>query len=116
MIQDGLLFKKFVKKDGSGEYLQFIVPKAMKQEVLYQMHNSILSGHLGSKKTKEKTLQRFYWFALKEDINIHIRKCDICAADKKPVKNTKGPNGFTFSGGSRRLHSHRLPWSISRHR
>ena len=98
VIQDGLLFKKFVKKDGSGEYLQFIVPKAMKQEVLYQMHNSILSGHLGSKKTKEKTLQRFYWFALKEDINLHIRKCDICAADKKPVKTPRAPMGSLLAG------------------
>ena len=54
VVEEGLLFKKFIKKDGTGEYLQFIVPKAMKQEVLFQMHSSILSGHLGCKKTKEK--------------------------------------------------------------
>lgn len=30
LVQDGALFKKFVKKDGSGEYLQVLVPKAIK--------------------------------------------------------------------------------------
>ena len=42
-------------------------------------------------KDKEKTLQRFYWYALKDDIYLHIRKCDICAKDKKPVKPPKAP-------------------------
>ena len=96
MIQDGVLFKTFLKKDGSGKYLQYIVPKVMEQGVLSQMLNSILAGHLGSKKTKEKTLQRFYWFALKEDINLHIRKCDICAADKKPVQKHQAPQWVPF--------------------
>ena len=98
LIQAGHLFKKFVKKDGSGEYLQFIVPRAMTPGVLYQMHNSISSGNLGSKKMKEKNLQRFYWFALKEDINLNIRRCDICIADKKPVKIPKAPMGLLLAG------------------
>ena len=88
-FERGLLSKKFMKKDGSGEYLQFLVPRVMKPE----MHNSALSGHLGCKKTKEKTIQRFYWYALKDDIYLHIRKCDICAKDKNPVKPPKAPLG-----------------------
>ena len=59
ILQDSLLCKKFIKKDGTGEYIQFIVPTAMKKEVLHQMHDSVLSGHLGCKKTKAKIIQRF---------------------------------------------------------
>ena len=98
VIEKGLLFKKFIKRDGTGEYRQFVVPKVMKQEILFQMHNSILSGHLGCKKTKEKTLQRFYWYALKEDIYLHIKKCDVCAVNKKTLKTPRAPMGSLAAG------------------
>ena len=57
-----------------------------------------MSGHLGVKKTKEKTLQRFYWYALKEDITVYIQKCDVCAAVKKPAKTPRAPLGHLPAG------------------
>ena len=98
VLQDGLFCKMFVKKDGTGEHMQFIVPKTLKKEVLFQMHDSLLSGHLGCKKTKAKTLQRFYWYGLKDDIGIYIKKCDTCAADKKPTKIPRAPMGSLQTG------------------
>ena len=98
VVIDRLLFKKFIKQDGSGEYLQFITPSSMKKEVLYQMHDSLLSGHLGCKKTKAKVLQRFYWYSLKEDINLYIQRCDTCAANKKPTKVPRAPMGSLRTG------------------
>ena len=62
------------------------------------MHNSLLLGHLGCKKTKEKILQRFYWYALKEDVRLYIQKCDTCAADKKPNKVPRVPLGNLPAG------------------
>ena len=32
-VYDDILFKKFIKRDGSGEYLKFIVPSSMKKEI-----------------------------------------------------------------------------------
>ena len=93
VVIDRLLFKQFIKQDGSGEYNQFITPSSMKKEVLYQMHDSLVSGHLGCKKTKAKVLQRFYWYALREDINLYIQRCDTCAANKKPTKVPRAPMG-----------------------
>ena len=57
------------------------------------MHDSLISGHLGVKKTREKTLQRFYWYGLKEDIGMYVKRCDTCAADKKPHKIPRAPMG-----------------------
>ena len=57
------------------------------------MHYSLVSCHLGCKKTKAKTLQRFYWYALKDNITLYIQRCDKCAADKKPDKIPKAPMG-----------------------
>ena len=57
-----------------------------------------MSGHLGVKKPKEKTLQRFYWYALKEDITVYIQKCDVCATDKKSAKTPRAPLGHLPAG------------------
>ena len=62
LVQDGVLFRKFIRKDGSGAHLQLLVPAKLREDILCMMHDSKLSGHLGKKKTHEKTLQRYYWF------------------------------------------------------
>jgi hypothetical protein len=90
-ICNGVLFRKFRKKNGTGDYKQLMVPKAIKLEVLKQMHDVLLSGHLGAKKTREKTLQRFYWFELRIDVNLYVKQCDVCAANKEMSKNPKAP-------------------------
>ena len=95
---DGLLFKKFNKHDGTGVYYQFLVPKQMRDQVLFQMHNSILSGHLGRKKTKQKLLQRFYWFQVGEDVKLWVTKCDICQQMKSSTKKPRAPLGNMTSG------------------
>lgn len=59
------------------------------------MHDLLISGHLGVKKILEKTLQRFYWYGLKEEICMYVKRCDTCAADKKkkPNKIPRAPMG-----------------------
>ena len=52
-IMDGVLFCKFSRKDDTGEHIQLTVPRKLKDEIMYQMHESLLSGHLGKYKTRE---------------------------------------------------------------
>ncbi len=95
---DGVLFKYFEKNNGTGEFYQLVVPREMKQDILQQMHDSVLSGHLGTKKTKAKILQGYYWYNLKEDVVLYIRGCDVCGADKVPQRKPKAPMGHLSSG------------------
>jgi len=92
-ITDELLFKKFHRKDGVESYNQFIVPFRLRKEIIKNMHNSVISGHLGKKKTKEKLAQRYYWYEMREDISIWISQCEICGANKPPNKSSKAPLG-----------------------
>ena len=97
-VHDGLLFRKFPRKNGTSCHLQLLVPREMRDEVLYQMHNALLSGHLGQRKTKEKTLQRFYWYGLRDDVNLWIARCDTCAAVKAPDRKPRAPLGKQITG------------------
>ena len=63
----------------------------MKKEILFQMYDYLLSGHLGCKKTKAKVLHRFYWYSLSNETALYIQKCDTCAADKNPAKTPRAP-------------------------
>ena len=65
----------------------------MRKEVFAEMHSSLLGGHLGKKKTREKMLRSFYWFCLREDVNRWITICNNCAANKTPPKKPKAPVG-----------------------
>ena len=97
-VHNNVLFKRFIKKDGSGECLQLMVPCSLKKEILFQMHDSVISGHLGCKKTKAKILQKFFWYGLREDVALYVRKCDTCATDGKPMKVPRAPLGSLRTG------------------
>lgn len=70
-----------------------MVPDSMKSEVLRLTHNSLLGGHLGQKKTKRKVQQRFYWFEMREDVNIWICKCDVCSRMKHSYRKPRAALG-----------------------
>ena len=67
---DGVLFCRFSRKDSTGKHTQLIVPRKLRDEIGHQMHNSLLSGHLGKCKTMERVIQCFYWFGVREDCDL----------------------------------------------
>ena len=58
-IHNGVLYRSFFRKDGTGKHQQLIVPHVMRDSIMRQMHDGLLSGHLGRSKTREKVLQRY---------------------------------------------------------
>lgn len=92
-LKDGVLFRSAYRKDGTGPHLQLVVPENLQKEVLKQMHDNLLSGHLGKKKTKGRLLQRFYWFGVREDVDLWVLGCHVCSLVKKPPTNPKAPLG-----------------------
>jgi hypothetical protein len=97
-VTNGLLYKHYYRGDGSDEYFQLIVPQKLRKEVFYHMHKGPLSGHLGKKKTIQKTLQSFYWYELRQDIKLMTKRCDTCAANKKPVRSPRAKLGDMRTG------------------
>lgn len=67
---NGVLYKYFQKHDSSDWYQQLIVPRSLRTEVLKLSHDGLMGGHLGTKKTKAKVNQAFYWYNMREDIKL----------------------------------------------
>ena len=63
----------------------------MHKEILQHVHNSLVGGHLGQKKAREKALQRFYWSGIHEDCNNWVAKCDECTKVKFPSCRLRAP-------------------------
>ena len=99
----GVLVKQYVKEDKTGTFTQTIIPESLKREVLFHYHNTVMAGHLGTKKTKQKLAQTCYWYNHKEDINLYVKQCDVCAADKGPSKKSRAPMGSLKTGA---------PWDV----
>lgn len=93
LVIEGVLYKKFEKKDGSGTFTQLILPRSMMEPVLHHMHDCTLSAHLGQKKTKQKIVQHFFWYEMMEDIVLWCNRCEVCAKTKTPAKKPKAPLG-----------------------
>ena len=91
VLRDGVLYKRWETNDKTQSYLQVVVPKSLQNTVMFAMHNSVTSGHLGFKKTYQKIRRRFYWYNLKDDVRNWIRKCGKCGARKRPVHTPKAP-------------------------
>jgi hypothetical protein len=103
MLVEGVLVKEFYRQNGTAVYQQLLVSQSLKNTVMDLMHDSLLSGHLGTKKTKENIKHSLYWYILKEDVELYIARCYVCAADKPPTKRPKAHMGYLKSGA---------PWDV----
>lgn len=82
IIRDGMLFK--VKRDNqmNKKLHQFIVPDALKQQVLHGLHDA--AGHQGRSRTLSLARQRFFWTGMEYDITNYVRTCMRCIVGKTP--------------------------------
>ena len=77
----GVLYSKWKPSNRVNECWQAIIPKEMRNEILYQLHDSPMSdGHFGVEKTIKRIKQRFCWPSLKTSVEKHITNYDRCAA------------------------------------
>ena len=93
VIKGNLLYKDSPESEGSEERTQIVVPLKLQSVVLKNLHSSVLAGHIGRKKAKSQISQRYYWFEMRETINIYLTQCDICEANKSPPKLHRAPLG-----------------------
>ena len=70
--------------------IRMILPNnmALREQVISELHETPLAGHLGVKKTYERVKTYFYWTGMKTHIDEFVQTCDTCQrASTKPPEN-----------------------------
>lgn len=91
VLKDGLLWRRYENPEGQEATLQLEVPKALQKEVLQDLHEGSMAGHLGTEKTLACLKERFYWPGHYEDVQNWCRNCSSCASRKTPAPKQKAP-------------------------
>ena len=81
-VVHGSLYHDPGRDDGA---LQWIVPRCVRKELLWALHNSPYSGHLGEEKTLGRLRERYYWPGHYNDVTNWCRTCESCARRKMPT-------------------------------
>ncbi len=79
----GLLYWQALDPTRRDPVLQFLVPRALREVILQEVHAGRLSGHLGVIKTLGRLKDRMYWPGMRRDVE---RWCNIClpCSGRKP--------------------------------
>lgn len=64
---------------------RMVIPALLRTDYIKRLH----SGHMGIEKTKKLARQYYYWPGMDYDIEVWIRRCSTCNANKR--KQTKQP-------------------------
>ncbi|CAB0036585.1 unnamed protein product [Trichogramma brassicae] len=82
---------------------KLVVPKPLRERVMYDAHDITSSGHLGIEKTFDRVKRDYYWRGMYHDVFEYVRTCDACQRYK--ISQT-GPQGLM---GRRVIER---PWSV----
>ena len=89
-LANRVLYKRWDPGNRGREIWQAVVPASMRDEILYQLHDSPLSGgHFAVEKTMSRIKQRFWWSGLRPSVEKYIAKCTRCAAWSTAGKTRK---------------------------
>jgi hypothetical protein len=100
-LRGGLLYRTVVPPWQGRPVTQLVLPRTLRTEVLHQLHDLRVAGHLGIQRTVARVQQRFYWPGCALDVARWCAACPQCASRKgkpppgrAPMKNVKTGSPF----------------------
>ena len=87
VIEHDVLWRQF--SDEKGERLQLVLPSKLQKDVIRDLHEGAVSGHLGEEEVLSQLKERFYWPGCTEAVRIWCRQCKTCAFRKMTVPRRK---------------------------
>ncbi|UYV72119.1 hypothetical protein LAZ67_9001873 [Cordylochernes scorpioides] len=87
-IIDGILYKK--NYSTTGRPWLMMIPKHLRSEVMADLHDAPIAGHLGFARTYVKGKNRFYWPGLYRTVRQYVSNCRECQRRKKLPRRPAG--------------------------
>ena len=81
-LRDGLLYRRYEPPTPLPPIWQLVLPAELRKEVLHQLHDLRVTGHLGIRRTVHRLQQRFHWPGSSLDVQRWCAACPRCQARK----------------------------------
>ncbi|XP_053407213.1 uncharacterized protein LOC128559482 [Mercenaria mercenaria] len=91
-IRNRLLYREYTAQN-LDKSRQLIVPKCLRETVMKVAHDSLLSGHLGIRKTSDRVLGELYWPGVMAEVRRYCQSCSICQRTIAKGRVSKVPLG-----------------------
>lgn len=90
IVEEGLLYKEFERKDTPGVIeRQLVIPTNRRELILEIAHSTPLAGHMSINRTRYRVYSHFFWPGVDKDIKTYIKCCDLCQRGRHPGKAGK---------------------------
>ena len=89
LVQNDALYRQYERPDHSTVILQQLVPESKRDEVLRELHEGTLGGHLGEDKTIARIKECFYWPGYHKDTSNWCKTCSTCCTRKTPAPKNR---------------------------
>lgn len=86
-------------------YPQLVLPKSRRNDFMREIHDSVIGGHFGTRKTLYTAQRVAWWPSLREDVTHWVKNCTKCNASK-PV------NHLPFGKIEDSAPHARFPWEV----
>ena len=107
LSNDGVLLKDTgpsTQKPWEGAtHLKPCIPRTLVPKILRMFHDSVLSGHMGMRRTIQRIEGRMWWSTLRKDVQEYVLSCKVC-------QRVKAPHSFKFGIG--KSMEPKSPWEV----
>ena len=88
----------FEDVEGGSSHPQLVVPRALRYNILQELHSGAAGGHLGSEKVLSQLKKRYYWPGHWNDVKNWCATCPECATRKTAAPQRKAPLQTILAG------------------
>jgi len=89
-MRDGLLYRKYIRPDGSIQQWQLVVPYALRSAFLDAIHAGAMNGHPGIERTRAKLQEIAYWKGWTTDVLAYVQRCHLCSVHRPGHRRKQG--------------------------
>ena len=86
-----VLNKLLYTKTGENGRVQLVVPKAMREQLIFAYHDSVCNAHRSAAQTFEAMRKNYYWHCMRSDIIYYVQNCTTCALVKRAQQTVIPP-------------------------
>ena len=98
VVREGVLWRYYAQPNDKMSWLQLIVPKSLRSDIVKEAHQGISGGHLGQEKMLHRIKQKFYWPGYFNDVCNWCAACLSCTMRKTPASSPHAPMGTITAG------------------